>query len=158
MSCPDDFLSSNIYGTDNVDWYASYCYKEIDDPDNWTPSEGSLEFGGMAGYVAGAAVNNSTTGGWTCPDGFKMHRFLDTSGVDYAAMYCYKKIPDVTKWKPGPKTQQFGGMWGAVQTKPVDNVATGTRGCPATFADKKILDTSSVDWPLGYCSKPWPSL
>lgn len=46
-NCPAGFNSKQVLGTNDVDWSIDYCYKDISDPDNFKPSKGSSEFGGI---------------------------------------------------------------------------------------------------------------
>lgn len=54
----------------------------------------------------------------------------------------------------GTSGLDFGGAFGYVGGNPVHNPATGAASCPAGYTATKVLDTSYVDYPVHFCSRP----
>jgi hypothetical protein len=158
MTCPDGFSEKKIKHAANLDYPVTFCYKEIDDPDTWTPSDGSLDFGGMYGARVdnGVEVNNPFTKGKSCPTGFKDLTISGGALVPEKPLHlCYKKIMDVDNWNPSAGSLQFGGMYGFVNGTKVINPVTSSMGCPRGFGDFAALHTANIDWPVSYCAKSW---
>ena len=157
--CPDGFTGIKVKHASNFDYPLYYCYKEIDDPDKWIPSEGSAEFGGMYGNAGGSDVKNISTLGMSCPTGFKEYKVSGSALVtDKPLSMCYKKIVEPSTWKPSNGSLQFGGMHGFTYIGAganVNNPTTNGISCPYGFTSSTVLGTSGADWPVTYCSKPW---
>jgi len=73
-----------VLGTSNVDWPLHVCYKAHSQ--GTTPEHG---FAGMWGFVDVVEAQNPATGASSCPDGTTSTQVFGTSGVDYAATFCW---------------------------------------------------------------------
>lgn len=61
---------------------------------------------------------------------------------------------EVQAYLTGTTSLDFGGAFGYVGGNPVPNPATGAASCPAGYTATKVLDTSGVDYPAHFCSRP----
>ena len=153
-TCPPGFLYNDVYGTSGVDHNATICYKLIKDPDTWTPSKGSAEFGGAYGWVSGLPVNNPATGRQSCPTGFTSSGVLGSAGVDWELSLCYKEIEDPNTWVPSEGSVEFGGAYGWKNAAETNNPHTNGRRCPTGFLNREVLGEPGVDYPLNMCMRP----
>jgi len=151
-SCPDEFTEYEFMDTSGVDYSAKYCYKTIDDPDTWTPSEGSVEFGGM--YTGNGAYKNPLSGGSRCPTGFTSSQVLETFGIDHGLHFCYREIEDPDTWVPDEYSLALGGFFSENY-----NTHAGKSMCPTKF--KTIQAYGATDWndkTMKYCAVKYDDL
>lgn len=143
MSCPPDYTPTTVYGTNNVDYELTYCWRRhIDGRDPF------YDFGGMWGYVNGTMVPVPTTSDGNCPTGYTDRIVLGTTNTDWGLHFCYQAH------QSGAAVRLFGGMYGTRNGTASKNPATGASSCPTGYTARKVLDTSGVDYPLYYCDAP----
>ncbi len=108
----------------------------------------SLDFGGMWGTVNGQQVGNPAAGGQAgCPNSsYTAFNVLGEYNVDWPLWLCYRASPD-----GGTPDLDFGGMWGYVNGKLVNNPITQSSNCPFGYTDEHVLGTPNVDYDLHYC-------
>ncbi|MBF0359975.1 MAG: type II secretion system protein [Oligoflexia bacterium] len=148
-SCPVGYLDIKINGTFNKDWPLHFCIRSVQD-NNIPPFPTVFaDFGGIVGSISGGAYNvsNPKTSNANCPSGFTKTMIYHYSNVDWPLDLCWKQTTD----PKGTSIMDFGGMYGYIEGSAVINPLSGYFGCPYGFTSIKILDHSTVDWPLYYC-------
>jgi hypothetical protein len=144
-SCPAGYTATAFRSAPGFDDDGFYCWRGAvagEDP--------VYDFGGMWGYVENQLAVNSLTGGASCPAGYTDLKVEDGSGYDYPLHVCYQ--PHVA----GTTPRRLGGMFGAVNNTPTNNVATGDASCPAGYTDNQVLGSSGIDYPVHYCYQGCP--
>ncbi len=111
----------------------------------------SLDFGGIFGSISGGVNNalNPATNAAICPAGYTAQKFIDRSGYDYQASFCYRSVAD------GNETfYDFGGLIGSVNGLALSNTLTNANTCPTGYTAKQILGHSNIDSTLSFCYRP----
>ena len=120
--------------------------------DSLLPTQNSsYAFGGMYGYVNGVASNNPITGAMSCPTGQTSVMFLNTTGSDWPAYFCYSADPN------NAGAVDFGGMYGTVSGQPTVNPVTGAASCPSGYSATTFYGQADRDYPMTFCSRPHQS-
>ncbi|XXF78841.1 hypothetical protein P2318_03510 [Myxococcaceae bacterium GXIMD 01537] len=139
-SCPAGHVRTLVLGTPNVDWSLSFCMSRAP----------SLEFGGAFGYIDGDTLSpNPATETASCPKGYTQTQVMGTGTFDSPVFMCTRP-----HWEGSEPLYDFGGMWGTVDAKVVNNPYTNTADCPAGYTAQKVFGTLNRDYDLHLCRKP----
>ncbi|XXF78842.1 hypothetical protein P2318_03515 [Myxococcaceae bacterium GXIMD 01537] len=139
-SCPAGHVQTQVLGTSGVDWSLSFCMSRAP----------SLEFGGAFGYIDGSTLSpNPATGAASCPEGYTQTQLLGTDSFDAPVFICSRP-----HWEGSEAFYDFGGMWGFVDSKVVNNPYTNKAGCPDGYTAQRVFGTSGQDYDLHLCYKP----